>query len=153
MDRRTVGYVLIFASPLLGALTSAVFVMLRAIDYRVASIASSGIGFPFMVWFIRDALVNYVVALPVMLLMRKAGVRHVWVYVLASIATGYLVGHRISDPAQYAWQPSEEDFAHGIYWGLLFGYLICSGVTGLLFGIGRNLCVTEASATGLSANA
>jgi peptidoglycan/LPS O-acetylase OafA/YrhL len=121
---------------MLGGLSLAFFIALRAAGFKVAALSESELRSAIVIWSIRDVVASYIIAFPLLILARRLGVRHLMVFVLISIVAGYPIGHMLANPANYAWQPTENDFTHGTYWDLLWSYMLTSGVTGLCFGMG-----------------
>ncbi len=46
------------------------------------------------------------------------------------------MGYTLANLVEFAWAPTEADFTHGPYWGLMLGYMTLFGLTGLLFAAG-----------------
>ncbi len=119
-------------SPLVGGVAPAVWLWLRA-GARFDESAISGV----CVWAIRDLLISYVIALPVLLLCRRIGVRRAVSLWLVAALVGYPMGYVLANPVEYAWTPTEADFAHGPYRDVMFTYTALFGLTGLLYAFGR----------------
>jgi hypothetical protein len=150
---RVFGQVLILAAPVVGGFSSAAFLMFHAADFRFAALGGSGLHSAFLVWLVRDVVANYGIALPLLLFARYVGVRRLLVFALISVVAGSVVGYILANPAEYAWRPTDEDFAHGTYWGLFWSYTLTSGATGICFGIGTGLRFTSPTAESKPANA
>jgi len=125
-----------FPAPVAGGLSSAIFLLLRAINFSLAALGDPGLNSAFSIWLIRDVLANYLIVLPLLLLARRLGVRRLALFALISALAGSVLGYILANPAEYAWRPTDEDFAHGTYWGLFLGYVLVSGLTGVCFGLG-----------------
>ena len=121
-------------SPLVGGVAPAVWLWLH-IGANFDESAISRV----CVWAIRDILVSYVVALPVLLLCRRIGARRAFLLWLVAALVGYPMGYVLANPVEYAWVPTEADFAHGPYWDVMFPYMALFGLTGLLYALGREM--------------
>ena len=88
------------------------------------------------VWAIRDMLISYTVALPVLVLCRRFGVRSLISLWLVAALIGGPVGYALANTVEFARTPMEAVFTHGPYWGLMLGYMALFGLTGLLFAAG-----------------
>ncbi len=86
------------------------------------------------VWGIRDVVIALFIALPLLALTRKLGLVYpagLWgIAALVAAPMGYV----LANPAVFDWQPSEEDFEHGAYWGRMASYMVLFGLSGLVFG-------------------
>jgi hypothetical protein len=118
-------------SPVAGGLAPALWLWL----HNGAGTTALAIGGP-CVWAMRDLLVSYLVALPVLLLCRRGGVRKPGALWLVSSMVGAPIGYVLANPVDFAWAPTEADFAHGPHWGLMVGYMALFGLSGLLFDFG-----------------
>jgi hypothetical protein len=85
------------------------------------------------VWAIRDMLISYAVALPVLVFCRRFGMRSLISQWLIAALTGGPMGYALANPVEFALAPTEADLMHGLYWGLMLGYMTLFGLTGLLF--------------------
>jgi peptidoglycan/LPS O-acetylase OafA/YrhL len=117
-------------SPFVGGVAPALFLFLRAAadsdgtsDFGTAASA-------FVIWSLRDLLVAYVLALPVVHLLLRVGVRRAALLWLAVAALGAPVGYILAHPLVYAWTPTDKDVRHGPYWGLMLGHMALFGLTG-----------------------
>ena len=120
-------------SPLMGGIAPAVWLWLRN-GAEINESAISGV----CVWAIRDILISYVIALPALMLCRRLGARRAVSLWLVAALVGWPMGNVLANPAEYAWTPTEADFAHGPYWDVMLTYMSLFGLTGLLYGLGRD---------------
>jgi hypothetical protein len=114
--------------PLAGGTAAALFLTVRLLPHSQALLF-------FTVAFIRDSLSSYAIALPLLLLTRRLGLKSVFAYIAVAAAGAFPIGWMLAHPIPFALDWTEEDFAHGPYWWVMSGYMLCSSVTGLLFGI------------------
>ncbi|MCK9687422.1 hypothetical protein [Scleromatobacter humisilvae] len=115
-------------SPAVGGVAPALWFWLR----NGAGFDAISVGGP-CVWAIRDMLISYAVALPVLVLCRRFGIRSLISLWLVAALIGGPMGYALANPVEFAWAPTEADFTHGPYWGLMLGYMTLFGLTGLLF--------------------
>ena len=143
---------LIWLSPFIGAFLTAVVMTIR-----LALCTGSGYLSPrddfflgFLVWFVRDSLVNLVFVLPLLLFARWLGLRHSLGFVLLAALATYPVGYYISDPNN-VFSPTEGELEHGIYWDSVIPYVLIASTTGWFFARGTRpnnaLQRTEAGGT------
>jgi hypothetical protein len=118
-------------SPVAGGLAPALWLWL----HNGAGTTALAIGGP-CVWAIRDLLVSYVIALPVLLLCRRGGVHKPGALWLVAPVVGAPIGYVLANPVDFAWTPTEANFAHGTDWGLMVGYMALFGLSGLLYAFG-----------------
>ena len=119
-------------SPLVGGVAPAVWLWLR-VGAKFDESAISGV----CVWAIRDIVISYVIVLPVLLLCRRIGARRAVSLWLVAALVGYPMGYVLANPVEYAWMPTEADFAHGPYWDVMLTYMALFGLTGLPYALGR----------------
>jgi hypothetical protein len=118
-------------SPAVGGVAPAFWFWLRS----GAGIDAVSIGGP-CVWAIRDMLISYTVSLPMLVLCRRFGVRRLGALWLVAALIGGPMGYVLANPVEFAGTPTEADFTHGPYWGVMFGYMVLFGLTGLFFAAG-----------------
>ena len=100
-----------------------------------AGIDAISVGGP-CVWAIRDVLISYAVALPVLMLCRRFGVQRLISLWLVAALIRCPMGYVLANTAECAWTPTEADFTHGPYWSVMLGYMALFGLTGLFFATG-----------------
>lgn len=90
------------------------------------------------VWAIRDMLISYVIALPALILCRRLGARRAVSLWRVAALVGWPMGNVLANPVEYAWTPTEANFAHGPYSDVMLTYMSLFGLTGLLCGLGKD---------------
>jgi len=118
-------------SPAVGGVAPAFWLWLR----NGAGIDAISIGGP-CVWAMRDTLISYAVALPVLVLCRRFGIRGLISLWLVAALIGGPMGYVLANPVEFAWTPTEADFTSGPYWNVMLGYMALFGLTGLFFATG-----------------
>jgi hypothetical protein len=111
--------------PFAGAMATSTFLIIRSGEFDAAA---------FAVWFSRDALSGYFIALPLLFLARVAGVRSILAFMLVAAAAALPMAYVLAHPLTYAWTPTEEDFVRSPYLLMPTIYASMSSITGLIFG-------------------
>jgi hypothetical protein len=123
------GKKLIWLTPLAGGMSPALYYSIHGMfDPQVVDLFAA-----FAVWVIRDGVIAYAFALPALLIGRRLGVRNAFAFWLIAAMTGARMGYVLANPVDYAWTPSEQDFAHGPYWSRLAVHMALTGLTGIAF--------------------
>jgi len=120
-----------WTSPLAGAFLVAVFLACRALTMP----DQVGVFSAFLVWFIERATVGYVLALPLMGMAYRLGLRHVIAFMLLASLAAFPLEHYISTPTN-AWRPTEEELDHGFYWDTFLTSVLLASATGAVFSFG-----------------
>lgn len=135
-DRKTAAVL----SPLVGGVAPAVWLWLRA-GARFDEYAIPGV----CAWAIRDMLISYAIALPALMLCRRLGAKRAITLWLTAALAGYPMGYVLANPVEFAWAPTEAEFAHGPYWDVMLTYMALFGLTGVLYSAGRERQPEQAS--------
>ena len=120
-------------SPAAGAVAPALWMWLQA----GAGLNAISIGGPCL-WALAGMVVSYAVALPILVVARRLGVRGLLALWLVAGLVGAPVGYAWANPASFADDPA---VAPGPYWCFsMLGYMALFGITGLLYaaGVGRS---------------
>lgn len=112
-------------SPFAGAIATSTFLVIRNGEFDAAA---------FSVWFSRDALLGYFIALPLLFFARVIGVRSVLAFMLVAAAAALPMAYVLAHPLTYAWTPIEADFVRSPYLLMPTIYALMSSITGLIFG-------------------
>ena len=82
------------------------------------------------VWAIAGLALSYTIALPVLVVARRLGVRGLLALWVVAALVGAPVGYLWANPAVFADDPAVTPTPH---WGSMFEYMALFGVTGLLY--------------------
>lgn len=116
-------------SPAVGAVAPALWMWLQA----GAGMNAISIGGPCL-WALAGMVVSYAVALPMLVVARRLGLRGLLTLWLVAGLVGAPVGYVWANPASFADDPS---VTPSPYWGFtMFGYMALFGITGLLYAVG-----------------
>ena len=118
-------------SPVAGALAPALMFFGLAL---LGDNPNSGLG-GFCVWALRDLMLGYVLVLPVLAASWHFGARHWLVLWAVAAATGGPLGYLIAHPAEYAWQPTEEELGSGPQWIHMLEYMALFGLSGIAYAV------------------
>lgn len=140
---QTIKYILIWFSPFIAAFGTASFVTLKNAPFSECDSFDCSWYFAFSVWFLRDAIANYIFALPLLLMLRKFNFKNILFYLFVGFIGGFPVAHMLANPLIYTWTPTKEDFEYGTYWLLMFSYMLLSSITGLSFWLGARSTVNN----------
>jgi len=117
-------------SPAVGAVAPAICLWMQA----GAGMDAIAIGGP-CVWAMAGLVVSYSVALPVLVVARRLGVRGLSALWLIAALVGAPVGYLWANPAAFADEPELTQPPH---WGSMFEYMALFGVPGLLYAAGAS---------------
>lgn len=120
---------LIWLSPVIGALAPATYFAVRS------SLAgrSSEILIAFAFWVLRDLILGYCMALPVLAVLRRFGAERIGLMWAAAALVGAPMGYVLANPVTFAWTPTEEQFEHGPYWFDMLIYMVLFGLSGVMY--------------------
>jgi len=102
----------VWLCPFAGGLATAAFITLKNIPYPPCGYFACSALFAFGVYFVRDTILGYIIALPLLALARHAGVKKVSIFMLIAVIAALPMA-----------------LVPGIY-------AFASSATGLLFGLG-----------------
>ena len=119
-------------SPFAGAIAVALFLMIRAL---VMYESYAYIYFDFIAWFIWQAAVGYVCALPLLGIAYRLGLRHAVGFMLLASLAILPYDWYTSNPIS-AWSPTEKELEHGFYWDSYLPCVLLASVTGVVFSLG-----------------
>ena len=116
-------------SPAVGGVTPALWMWFQA----GAGINAISIGGP-CIWALAGMVLSYAVALPILVVARRLGLRGLLALWLVAGLVGAPVGYVWSNPAAFADDP---EITQSPYWGFsMFGCMALFGLTGLLYAVG-----------------
>jgi hypothetical protein len=72
-------------------------------------------------------------ALPVLAILRRLGVRHPGLMWVAVAIVGLPMGHVLGSPAVFVDGPTAEQIEHGLYWSDMLIYMTLFGFSGLTY--------------------
>ncbi len=117
-------------SPIIGAVATTIFTVVYAF------ISNSDVPFDWwfvygmIVWLVRDSLINLTFLFPMLLVLRRIGVRVHYAYISLSILCAIPMGYILSNPAKYEWHPTEVEVLHGPYIIFFLGYVLFASAAG-----------------------
>ena len=126
----------VWLCPFAGGISAASFLTLKNLPYPSCGDFDCSAWAAFGVYLVRDTVLGYLIALPLLALSRYFGVKRIGIYMLISAVAALPMAYVLANPLTYAWSPTEEDFNHGPYWLVPGIYAFLSSSTGLLFGLG-----------------
>ena len=117
-------------SPAVGAVAPAICLWLQG----GAGMDAIAIGGP-CVWAIVGLALSYAIALPLLVVARRFGVRGLLALWVVAAFVGTPVGYLWADPTLFADDPGVAQTPH---WASMFEYMALFGVTGLLYAAGAS---------------
>ena len=124
----------LWGAPLAGALLTALFLVIR----MSWSADATGDFLPaFTIWFLVRLIIGYALALPLLLLARLLGLRHIIGFAVISALAAIPYEWYVSDPMN-AWHPTEAQIDHGIYWTSFIVSIVLASSTGICFSRGAS---------------
>jgi hypothetical protein len=119
----------VWLSPIVGALALAIYFSVHNLLDGTASELPGAL----VVWVLRDLALGYLLALPVLALLRRLGASHFASFWAAAALAGGPMGYVLANPRVFAWSPTETQFQHGPYWSTMLVYMVLFGLSGLAY--------------------
>jgi uncharacterized membrane-anchored protein len=89
----------------------------------------------FTIWFLVRFVIGYALALPLLLLARRLGLRNIAGFAAISTLAAVPYEWYVSNPMN-AWHPTEVQIDHGIYWTSFIVSIVLASSTGICFSRG-----------------
>jgi hypothetical protein len=122
----------LWGAPLTGALLTATFLVIRM---SWSDDVGGNFVPAFATWFLVRLVIGYALALPLLLLAHRLGVRNIGGFAAISALAAVPYEWYVSNPMN-AWHPTEAQVDHGIYWASFIVSIILASSTGICFSRG-----------------
>lgn len=126
----------VWLCPFAGGTSTASFLTLKNLPYSPCGDFACSAWFAFGVYLVRDTVLGYLIALPLLALARYFGVKSISIYMLVAVIAALPMAYVLANPLIYAMWPTEVDLTQSPYWLVPGIYAFVSSSTGLLFGLG-----------------